>query len=48
MCLFMISHYDYIKKMEENHYIEWDLKTITSGDYTVVFELDPEFYREWQ
>lgn len=47
MCLFIISYLDYIKKLQENKYVEWDLKTITSGDYTVEFQLDPAFYQTW-
>lgn len=43
----MINYLDFIKKVQENKYIEWDLKTITSNDYTVEFQLDPAFYQAW-
>ena len=45
--LFTINYLDYIKKVQENNYIEWDLKTITSGDYTVEFALHPDFFQTW-
>ena len=47
LCLFMINYLDFIKKIQENKYIEWDAKTITSGDYTVEFSLDPTFFQTW-
>ena len=47
MALSIINYLDYIKKIQENKYIEWDLKTITSGDYTVEFTVDPAMFRKW-
>lgn len=43
----MINYLDFIKKVQENSYLEWDLKTVTSGDYTVEFELPPGFFDMW-
>ena len=40
MCLSILNYMDYIKKIQENKYIEWDLKTITSGDYTIEFTIE--------
>jgi len=40
LCLCTVNYVDYIKKLQENAYVEWDLKTITAGDYTVEFILD--------
>ena len=45
MCLAIINFLDFVKKVQENTYIEWDLKTITSGDYTVEFALHPDFFK---
>jgi len=28
-------------------YVEWDVKTITAGDYTVEFDIKPEFFTKW-
>ena len=36
-----------MKKIQENNYIEWDLKTITSADYSIEFDLDPQFFKTW-
>ena len=47
MSLAIINYFDYIKKIQENKYIEWDLKTITSSDYTVEFAIDIDMFDEW-
>lgn len=46
--LSIINYLDYMKNIQENKYIEWDLKTITSGDYTVEFALDPALFQAWE
>ena len=28
-------------------FVEWDVKTITAGDYTVEFDLDETFYDDY-
>ena len=47
IALFVINYLDYIKKVSENSYVEWDLKTITAGDYTIEFNIDEAFYDDW-
>ena len=47
LALFAINFFDYVKQDQENQYIEWDVKTITSGDYTVEFDIPPEFFERW-
>jgi len=42
--LFIINFLDYVKKIQENNYIEWDIKTVTAGDYTIEFDITPEFF----
>ena len=42
--LFSINYLDYVKKVQENNYIEWDVKTVTSGDYSIEFDITPEFF----
>ena len=39
LALFMINFLDYVRKMQEFNYVEWDVKTITAGDYTVEFDI---------
>ena len=43
----MVLYLDYIKKIQENNYIEWDIKTITAGDYTIEFDIDPDFFDDF-
>jgi len=45
--LFVINYLDFIGKTAENNYVEWDVKTITAGDYSIEFDLDPNFYPDW-
>ena len=47
LALFIVNYLDYIKKIQENEYIEWDLKTITAGDYTIEFDIKPEFLSDF-
>ena len=47
LALFSINFLDYIAKDQENQYIAWDVKTITSGDYTVEFDIPPAFFERW-
>ena len=34
--------------MQENSYIEWDVKTLTSGDYTVEVDIGNDFYPKYK
>ena len=40
----MISYADYVRSVQANNYIDWDVNTITAADYTVEFNIEPEFY----
>ena len=44
LALFVINFNDYMRKVSENGYVEWDVKTMTAGDYTIEFDLDEGFY----
>jgi len=39
--LFSMVYFDYIKTVQSSLYVDWDVKTITAGDYTIEFDLDP-------
>ena len=39
LALFIINYFDYIRKNQEFSYVEWDVKTITAGDYTIEFDI---------
>ena len=47
LALFIINYFDYIRKNQEFSYVEWDVKTITAGDYTIEFDIGPDFFDEW-
>ncbi len=38
---------DYVKKIQANDYVEWDVNTITAGDYSIEFDLDAGFYETY-
>jgi hypothetical protein len=42
--LFTLVYFDYIKTKEKSSYVDFDVKTITAGDYTIEFDLDPDTY----
>lgn len=45
--LFTIVYFDYIKTLQKTKYVDFDVKTITAGDYTVEFDLGPNTYDEF-
>lgn len=45
--LFVINFLDYVKKVQENEYLEWDIKTVTAGDYTIEFDISPGFFSKF-
>lgn len=42
--MFILIYFDYIKAIETNMYIDFDVSTITAGDYTIEFDMPPESY----
>mgnify|MGYP006907053262 CR=1 FL=1 len=38
--LFVVIYFDYIKCIALNTFVDWDVKSITAGDYSVEFDLD--------
>jgi len=45
--LFVISYFDYVKNVQKNMYIEWDVKTVTAGDYTVEVDIPEDMFEKW-
>mgnify|MGYP000011720241 CR=1 FL=1 len=45
--LFVIVYVDYIKSIQTTKYVDWDVKTITAGDYTVEFDISPSLYQKF-
>lgn len=40
--LFTLVYSDYIKGVQVNQFVDWDVKTITAGDFTFEFEVSEE------
>jgi hypothetical protein len=45
--LFVLVYIDYIKSTQATKYVDWDVKTITAGDYTIEFDINKRFYNEF-
>lgn len=45
--LFSLVYFDYIKVVQKNKYIDFDVKTITAGDYTIEFDIDENIYNNF-
>lgn len=41
---YTIIYFDYIRAVEKNMYLDFDIQTITAGDYTVEFDMPPQSY----
>jgi hypothetical protein len=46
--LFVVIYIDYIKQVQKNEFIDFDVKTITAGDYSIEFDIDHEIYDKWK
>eukprot|EP00355_Strombidium_rassoulzadegani_P007408 CAMPEP_0168620868 /NCGR_PEP_ID=MMETSP0449_2-20121227/7377_1 /TAXON_ID=1082188 /ORGANISM="Strombidium rassoulzadegani, Strain ras09" /LENGTH=1171 /DNA_ID=CAMNT_0008661923 /DNA_START=74 /DNA_END=3586 /DNA_ORIENTATION=+ len=46
--LFTVIFFDYIKSVQTNKFIDFDVKTITAGDYTIEFDLEAEMFEKFQ
>ena len=45
--LFVMNYLDYMKKIQEINYVDWDVKTVTAGDYAIEFDLPDGFYARY-
>ena len=46
--LYTLVYFDYLKTVQKNLYVDYDVKTITAGDYTIEFDIDKEAYKHWE
>lgn len=46
--LFTLVFIDYVKSIQQNKFIDWDVKTITAGDYTIEFDIGPDVYEKFK
>ena len=45
--IYMIVFIDYMALVSKNDYVEWDLATITAGDFTIEFDIGADFYEKF-
>jgi len=45
IALFFVVFIDYLRSIFKNAYIEWDVKTITAGDYSVEIEITDSMWK---
>ena len=45
--LFTVVYFDYVMTVQKNLYVDWDVKTITAGDYSTEHQIDKEAYERW-
>ena len=41
-------YFDYIARVQQNKYVDYDVRTITAGDYSVEFKISKEQYEYWK
>jgi len=46
--LFVVIYIDFIKTVQTNKFVDFDVKTITAGDYTIEFDLDHTQYDKFK
>ncbi len=47
IALFFVVFIDFLRSMFKNQYIEWDVKTITAGDYSVELEITEKMWQNF-
>jgi hypothetical protein len=45
---FSVLYVDYIDNCQALSFIDWDVKTITAGDYSIEFDIANETYDAWK
>lgn len=46
--LFMQITLDYVKSVQANRFVEWDVKTVSAADYTVEFSISSRQYQNFE
>lgn len=47
IAIFFVVFIDYLSRIFKNQYIEWDVKTITAGDYSVELEITEKMWKNF-
>jgi len=45
--LFTMLNTDYIRSKQRNDFVEFDVNTITAGDYSIEFDIEDEVYESF-
>jgi len=45
--LFFVVYIDYLRNVFKNTFVEWDVKTITAGDYSVELDIPEQMYKNF-
>ena len=45
---FSLLYVDYIENIQALEFIDWDVKSITAGDYSIEFDFTEEQYKKWE
>jgi hypothetical protein len=48
MYLFVLLFIEYISSVQENKYVDYDVRTITAADYSVEFPITKGQYEYWK
>ena len=48
IALFFVVFIDYLRNVFKNQFIEWDVKTITAGDYSVELDIPEEMFENFK
>ena len=48
IALFVVNFIDYVRRVQMNNYIEWDVKTITAGDFTIELDITKDFFNDFK
>lgn len=47
IALFFVSYIDYLKSIFKSTAVEWDVKTITAGDYSVEMQITKNMWQNF-
>ena len=46
--VYFIIYINYIELVSKNDYVEWDLATITAGDFSIEFDISADFWEKFE
>lgn len=46
--LYVLVYIDFVKTCESTKFVDWDVKTVTAGDYSIEFDLNKGTFGHWK